>query len=349
MKIVLHLVPYDGIGGVEEAARSMIGARHARVDVRIRYLFPDVRRHAERHRTNSIRQMWRTAREIAREPPDLLVMSLWRSVLAGMLAKVMAPRLPLVLFLHNSRDAHLLDKVVTRLGLALASAVWTDSQASVAARLPGPIRRPVAVISYLTRRLDPLPWPGQPAAPVFIFWGRLARQKNLHRAIALVAALQKHRADARFVVIGPDGDEGDALRSAASAMAAPHSIRFLGPMSFAEIRRLAAVEGAAFYLQTSRYEGMALAVVEAMQLGLVPVVTPAGEIARYCEDGRNAVALTEGEGEAQDRLAIDHLRRLLDDPARYGRLRAAAIETWRDKPLYSEAVFQAAMDVLARG
>ena len=44
------------------------------------------------------------------------------------------------------------------------------------------------------------------------------------------------------------------------------------------IKKLA---NASFYLQTSKFEGFAMSVVESMMMGLVPVVTPVGEIGRY--------------------------------------------------------------------
>ncbi len=34
---------------------------------------------------------------------------------------------------------------------------------------------------------------------------------------------------------------------------------------------------------------MAISVIEAMQAGLVPIVTPVGEITGYCSDGVNSV------------------------------------------------------------
>jgi glycosyltransferase involved in cell wall biosynthesis len=95
------------------------------------------------------------------------------------------------------------------------------------------------------------------------------------------------------------------------------------------------VRGACFYLQTSIYEGMAMSVVEAMQLGLLPVVTPVGEIGSYCRDGGNAVVVNN------DERAVADVLHLLTDPAAYGTLRQQAIEEWLDKPLYRESVLAA--------
>lgn len=346
VKTVLHLVPYDGIGGVEEAARTMVDVRTFDIHFRVRYLFPGVRTHVERSGTNSPLQILRVASEVAREKPDLVVLSLWRSVLAGMLAKVMSPSLKLVLFIHNSQDAHILDRITTRLGLALAHAVWTDSKAALENRFARPVRKSVTVISYLVHKVDPLPRAGVPVAPVFIFWGRLSWQKNLPRAISLIAALQKHRGDVRFIVIGPDGDDIAAIRSVVDGSRLAGAVRFLGPKRFSEIVDIVGGSSAAFYLQTSRYEGMAMSVTEAMQVGLVPVVTPAGEIANYCRDAENAILLDSDANPRADRAAVDRLLRLLDQPEEYDRMREAALMTWSGKPLYSSSVIDASSDLL---
>jgi hypothetical protein len=39
MKKIVHLVPYNGIGGVETAARSMIGVEDDDIDFQIEYVF----------------------------------------------------------------------------------------------------------------------------------------------------------------------------------------------------------------------------------------------------------------------------------------------------------------------
>ena len=84
----------------------------------------------------------------------------------------------------------------------------------------------------------------------------------------------------------------------------------VGPKPQEEIRAVA--REASFYLQTSVDEGTAPSVVKAMQSGLVPIVTPAGEIARYCRDGENAVVIRDKETAIRAVFALlsvpDHYR-----------------------------------------
>ena len=270
----------------------------------------------------------------------MLIVSLWRSALVGILVKLLRPRTKLVLFVHNSLDAHAADRLATRAALRLCDAVWTDSDASVAQRFPRRPTKPVTTISYLSQRLEPLPGPRDgPPAPVFAFWGRLSPQKNIARAIALFARVHAARPDARFHIIGPDGGEAARLRAQVQTLGLDAAITFEDGMSFEDVCRRLAETGARFCLQTSRYEGMAMSVTEAMQLGLVPVVTPVGEIARYCRDGDNAVLVANPGG---DGAAVGALLALCGDGTAYGARRDSALRTWRDAALYRDSVLAAA-------
>ena len=342
MRKVLHLIPYDGIGGVEEAARAMAAAPpHPGTDFTLRFLFPNVRSRAQRLATFNPLRILAEARGIAAEAPDLLIVSLWRAALTGCLVRLLNRRIKLVLFVHNSAEAHGLDFLATRAALRLADAVWTDSQASVQNRFRRAPTQPVTTISYLAHKLAPLPGPGgdRPPAPVFAFWGRLSAQKNLGRALELFATLRATHRDARFLIIGPDGGQEASLRADASARGLGDAVTFAGPMPFDQIPAAVARAGARFYLQTSQYEGMALSVTEAMQLGLVPVVTPVGEIARYCRDGDNAVLVG-------DAPVPDGLRALLRDGAAYAACRDRALACWADAAPYAQSV-HAAIEALA--
>lgn len=87
-----------------------------------------------------------------------------------------------------------------------------------------------------------------------------------------------------------------------------------------------------------------MACVEAMQLGLVPVVTPVGEMARYVEHGRNGIIIDP------DNLArvVDDIIALIANPSRFAELRDAAIARWAGVPLYAEDVCRAAADLASR-
>ena len=330
MRKIIHLIPYDGVGGVEEAARSLGSFRDADMDFELRYLFPHVTSAKDRKKTNAPLAILRSGIRLAKENPDLVIVSLWRAVAAGLVAKVLNPRLKLVLFVHNARDSHTLDRLVTRLGLRICAEVWGDSAASVETRFSGRPRKPVRVVSYLVRKLDPLP--PAPLAPNFAFWGRLSRQKNLPRALRFFHHVRHAYPDARFTLIGPNGDDTDAVHSEIQTLGLGNHVDVLAARPFDTIPPLLRQLGCCFYLQTSHYEGMSLSVTEAMQLGLVPVVTPVGEIARYATAG-NAVLLDPSD-ESSDMQTVTQIADLLHTPGAYETRRSAAITAWTQSTTY---------------
>lgn len=220
--------------------------------------------------------------------------------------------------------------------MSFSDEIWADSGVTLQQRVPRRLQGKGRVVSFLLNRRS-VPEQRDPA-PEFIFWGRLDVQKGLDRALGLVAAVVRQRRDARFTIIGPDGGMEDYLRAQVAELGLRDHVVFKGPMPHADISGEA--ERASFYLQTSLVEGMAMSVVEAMQSGLVPVVTPVGEIARYCSDEDNAIFVHE------DDAAVKAVLALLSDPDGYRRMSHAAAKYWQEKPLYRDDFLDAAKELI---
>jgi glycosyltransferase involved in cell wall biosynthesis len=342
MRRVVHLMPYDGIGGVERAAATAQGARHGDLVLERMFVFEDVLDRSKRGATFDPRAFWAAAGRLVRSEPDLVILSLWRSVIVGGLAWLQGCRAPMVLFLHNARDAHALDRIVTRAAARQVSAIWADSATTLAERLPNPPRVPARVISYMLDRPRPVrgEWPDP--TPDLIFWGRLAAQKDPLRMLSLFARLHASHPEATLTVIGPDGGLEDVLRKEIARGGLERAVTLAGPLPREHIASLAA--RASFYLQTSRHEGMGLSVIEAMQAGLVPVVTPVGEIAHYTVDGHNALWI--GSTPDDDARVVARIEAALDAPGTWRKFRAAATRTLVAQPLYAADVMAAAAETL---
>lgn len=331
----IHLIPYDGIGGVERAAASMHSVSTEGSEFDVETIFPP-------SAAKSRRVVWnpwhflRTAVNLWRTRPNVLIVSLWRAYAVGILVKLLRPKIRLVVFLHLPHDVHAPDRFLTRLAARLACRIWADSQETLTRRLPGLVADKGQVISFVTERIAALP--AVSVRPTFVFWGRLHAQKGLSRALRIFAAILVRRPAARFWIIGPDGGDLGRVRGEVAALGLGDAVQFLGPKDFAEISEVAS--NASFYLQTSELEGMAMSVVEAMQLGLVPVVTPVGEIAHYARHGQNAVVVTEDASAVADVLA------LLDSDVIYQAMRERAIAAWTNQPLYKDSVLAACIEVL---
>lgn len=338
MKKVVHLIPYDGTGGVEVAARSMRHVKCADLDFSVQSIYAHVAGYEERQATFGIRPLLQAFSRTRGQCPDVLIVSLWRACIVGVLVKIARPRLRLVLMLHSTRDAHWADRLFTRAAGFLAQEWWGDSAATMNERLRGSPRKPKRVISFVTRRLQPVQ--RRPVTPTFIFWGRISAIKGIDRAIRIFSRVLQSAPGASFVIIGPDGGALAELQALVQALGLEESVLFRGEMDLRQICEQAA--SACFYLQASEYEGMAMSVVEAMQLGLVPVVTPVGEIGNYCRSGRDAILIHS------DDAAVAEILEVLADPAKYGALHQQAAVTWRDQPLYADSMLQACRAALER-
>ena len=82
-----------------------------------------------------------------------------------------------------------------------------------------------------------------------------------------------------------------------------------------------------------------MSVLEAMQLGLVPVVTPVGEIENYCDDKKNSILIHDVDS-LED--TIQFLVSILGNNQLFNNLRINAINTWKDKALYKNDFIYAA-------
>ncbi len=339
MTKVLQIMPDDGVGGVELAARAAVERQGDAMRV---FVLDDLKDplprlpgitygHARPGGPTSALRALKAAND---QKPDVIVFSLWKTWLAFLLIRFFGPRAKLVTFLHCDRPHHRLDGAVTHAMMVLSDGVWADSEETLRLR-KAPVGKITRAISFLLHR--PPAAPPRQAGPDFVFWGRIKRQKRIDLAVRLIARLQ----GARLLVIGPDGGEEAEVRRVAAELGMGDRVTFAGPRPFDEIPPL--VADSAFYIQCSSHEGMSMSTVEAMQLGLVPVVTPVGEIARYCRHLDNAVLIDSEEQAAAD------IARLLDDPAEYARLSSAAVDRWADAPLYDEDFMAAAEQLAAKG
>ena len=332
---IIHLIPYDGIGGVERAASTMRYVSTLDIEFHVETIFPPTA-------VNSLWVVWNpwfflcSVVRLWKSRPDVLIVSLWRAYAVGILVKLLRPKLRLVVFLHLPHSVHKIDSILTKLATFIAYRVWADSKETLSHRVPDLKAQKGHVISFVTDRIAALP--SSSVRATFVFWGRIHAQKGLSRAVNIFAAIKTRYPTARFWIIGPDGGALGRVQKELSALELGDSVQLLGPKNFAEIQEIAG--NASFYMQTSELEGMAMSVVEAMQLGLVPVVTPVGEIAHYARHGENALVISD------DASTVADVSELLENDACYQSVRGLAVATWADQPLYLNSVMTACYEVL---
>lgn len=346
MTRIVHIIPQDGIGGVEVAARSMAERDGLEHDFTLLLIAgptlavngAQVLASPFRSASNPLAQ-WRAVRLVLRRRPDVLVCSLWRSIPAALLVKLLRPRMKLALFLHVDRAVHLLDALLTRLAIWAADEVWADSAATLAARK---VAKPSHVISFVTARLAVANRPDIEPLPQFVTWSRINQQKGIDRSIRLIGSLNAQGVPASLDIWGPDGGELRCLEALIASLKLGERVRFRGILPHAALAGEAS--RARFFLQLSRFEGMAIGCVEAMQLGLVPLVTAVGEMANYVVPGENGIRVDPGRLD----VAAGKIVALIADPPRYAAMRQRAIERWRSAPLYADDICAAAIDLADR-
>lgn len=120
--------------------------------------------------------------------------------------------------------------------------------------------------------------------PWLISVGRLDTQKDPERMLNALVELRQHGLYPHWLVIGDGVLRADLVRKVQAA-GLEQQVRFLGLLPPAQIAEW--LRGADVYALSSAYEGMPMALLEAMGCGLPAVVTDVGEVRRVVVPGVN--------------------------------------------------------------
>jgi glycosyltransferase involved in cell wall biosynthesis len=334
MKKIIYLIPIDSLGGgVEVAAKGVRNLDNSEYSFNVEYICKD------KSELFNIGVMLKAVSRVNSLKPNILILSLWRAQFVGILLKLISPKTKIIFFVHSSEDAHFLDYFISRLTLLISSEVWGDSATSLKERF----RHSSAkisngrVISFSARKISKLK--AKKVEPSFIFWGRVGKEKGVERAIKIFSLILKFYSDATFTIIGSDGGTLEQVKKLCNELGIQDSVIFLNEMNFEEIENYAAK--ACFYLQTSLYEGAAMSVMESMKLGLVPIVTPVGEISKYC-DASNSVLVFSNQEAARDVIVI------LKDSQIYDSLSMSASIKFKSQITYIDSIIESCNDMIKK-
>ena len=311
---VIHIVHDLSVGGVEEAIRSYFsedaksmsdpGCAEGEIDLQVATLSnafnfdainKNVRILERRFKFNGINNplnFFHFLLFCISKKPDVFICSLWRSSLIGCFLKLFT-KAQVVCFLHNESYKNIVDHFLHVLFMRFADSIFVDSERTMESLVKLRHRYKTHVISFVTQppeRISGCQFPicSKCFSPNFVFWGRLSKQKNIVRACKFFSFLKKNLyPNAKFWIIGPDGGQLQDINNAVSSLLIMDSIFITGYMDKQAIQKLVLEENLSFYLQLSNHEGMAMSVVESMSMGLIPIVTPVGQIQDYIKDGEN--------------------------------------------------------------
>ena len=128
-----------------------------------------------------------------------------------------------------------------------------------------------------------------------VFVGRLDTQKNPSLLLEAFARIRRGGADATLLLVGDGVLRKDLQRQAQDAGIADR-VRLLGLQPQARIARL--LQAADLFALSSAYEGMPMALLEALGCGTPAISTDVGEVQRVVQTGVNGVVV--GSHAAED-------------------------------------------------
>lgn len=253
------------------------------------------------------------ARAIRAERPDVLVLTKQREYWVGGLAARLAGRPLVALRLGLARP--LKDDLKRRLSFGRFADLVIVNSSSVAATLGASPWFDQAKVRILLNGVDGSacdPRAGRalleslgvpPDAPAVVGAGRLAHQKGFDVLIRGFRDVRAAVPETRLVILGEGGRRGDLIDEAARSGVAG-SVVFAGHRD--DVREVLA--GASVYALSSRNEGMANTLLEAMSVGSPIVATDVSGTREAVRDGQDAVIVPPDDPAALSRAIVTLLR-----------------------------------------
>ncbi|MEK7325404.1 MAG: glycosyltransferase [Chloroflexota bacterium] len=296
-------------------------------------------------------RLWKVIRFLRREPFDVLQTHLTAATVVGAIAGLLTD-IPVVATLHTagndptlSRPArHTLETLALKYGARRVVAVGRVVAEAHRQRLG---RKPIDIIpnavasgysiSPEERMALRAEITGDPACPLVIAVGRLSPPKGYPDLIDAFAAVNSTHPSARLAIAG-GGALYDEINARITARDLMGRVILLGARN--DVPRLLAAGD--IFVSASHWEGLPVAVLEAMAVGLPVVATSVGDVPDVVVPGTGLIVPPH-----QPAALATTIRTLLDDPEQGRQLGMAgrahvvrnyAVEAWADKllKLYSE-------------
>jgi len=253
----------------------------------------------------------------------LLIHSVWNSVTTLCAAQARSSRIPYVLCPHGMltnvcMQRHSLRKRLFRMydrrtvEGAIAVRFLTDAErdmSQLACVRPGQsfvLPNGVDVCTPVPdREKGRLMWPQLGRGPAMAFMGRLHPIKNLGLQLEVLRLLLPQFPALKWVLIGPDDGELDALLAAARRYGIQDHVVWLGPI-FSDDRFLA-LAASDVLLQTSIHEAHSMSVNEALAAGVPVVATESVNFPAVARAGAGFVVPSDAA------VVADHVAKILAD------------------------------------
>lgn len=348
-KKIIHIVHNLQVGGVETAVRSSIDRLNENYNFCVITLHPSdhdfIKDLNFKHQIKCFNlhgilapiNLFRLIVFVVRLNPVLMLCSLWKSHGVASLINFIKPQIKIVPIIHSSKFFHKLDRFFTRQILKKSSLVLCDSNSSKifveSLKIPSHIEVLSFKINDAELGLKSIK-PFETGRFNAVFIGRLTAEKRIDRAIRLMSVLKEKGIDVTFDIYGPDHQTKHILISLANQLNLNISLH--GSLSPDEV--LYVLNQYNFFIQLSDVEGMAITVVQAMQQGLIPIVTAVGEMQFYVKHQQNGLVVNPPFDDLE--TIANQINELVKLPAKMKELSDAAQNTFVNQPLYADHLNQ---------
>ncbi|MCE6990969.1 glycosyltransferase family 4 protein [Dyadobacter sp. CY323] len=271
--------------------------------------------------------------------PDIMICSLWRASMIGIIVKSFQRKIQFFSFIHSAGFTHILNRVFSSMAVKIADHVLVDSKATadfVKSKIRP--RAPIQIVSFCLeaqninqelRELDP-------KEIRIMFLGRINPVKNLPKTIDAIHYLRSKGHNVSLDIYGkPEGTE-QGLVEYIYQKGLVDQVHFKGELYHSQSK---VMNDYHFLIQLSSREGMAMSVAEAMQNGLVCIVTPVGEIPNYSQDMQNAIFI-DIQNQENWIPSLTKVEQVIRDPILYSSLSKASRKQFENVKIYSESLIE---------
>ncbi len=265
----------------------------------------------------TFREIWRLSRLIKKLSPDIVHVHLFHASRFGAMAAFLAGVRQIVRTKHNVSDPETRPGKRDRIWRVLQSAILTRTVA-VSQAIAEQVGTPYVIYNGIdTDYFDPnLIDPTERASyaklfdvkgsPIIGIAARLTKQKGHSVLLNAFSELLSDWPNAQLLIAG-DGEELPTLELLSNKLNLTEHVQFLGPIR--NVREFLSVLDV--FTHPSIFEGLGIAVIEAMSMGLAIVATKVDGLAELITDGVEGSLV-----EPNNPIALSKaMKRILSDPA----------------------------------
>lgn len=274
---------------------------------------------------------------IKKEKIEFVISSLWKSHLICIIAGIYC-NFRLIPFIHSTKWFNLMDEIFSKYALKNSFAVIADSSSTSDSIRDFVPHNNIHVVSMRTCSSIPrVRYTGYSSNLQFIFIGRLSESKRLDKALKFLSVLARRISPKTisFHIYGPIEKKFVKKWDEMKSLCETVSISYKGILVNTNVANT--LSRYDFYIQLSEVEGMAMSVMEAMQVGLIPIVTNVGEINNYAIDNHNAIVSKNGE---DIESLIEKALLVIQDYKVADIISINSYNTFKDTPRFSEDILR---------